>query len=42
MLANSKPRRLSRWQPAIDALAGRGRHGTFLRDISQFYLQYHK
>lgn len=26
----------------LESLAGRGKYGTFLRDISQFYLQYHK
>ncbi len=26
----------------IDGLEGRGRHGTFLRSISQFYLDYHR
>jgi len=26
----------------IDGMAGRGRHGTFLRDITQFYLDYHR
>lgn len=27
---------------AIEGLAGRGRHGTFLRAITQFYLAYHR
>jgi uridine nucleosidase len=27
---------------AIEGMAGRGRHGTFLRDITQFYLGYHR
>lgn len=26
----------------LDDLRGKGRHGTFLHDISQFYLQYHR
>lgn len=26
----------------IEAVAGRGRHGTFLHAITQFYLQYHQ
>lgn len=26
----------------LDGLQGRGRHGTFLRSISQFYLDYHR
>ena len=26
----------------IEGMAGRGRHGTFLRDITQFYLGYHR
>lgn len=26
----------------IEGMAGVGRHGTFLRDISQFYLEYHR
>lgn len=29
-------------QAQLESLAGQGRYGTFLRDISQFYLQYHK
>lgn len=27
---------------AIEGLAGRGRHGTFLHSITQFYLDYHR
>lgn len=26
----------------IDGMEGRGRHGTFLRSITQFYLDYHR
>jgi len=26
----------------IEALKGKGKHGTFLRDITQFYLKYHR
>jgi uridine nucleosidase len=26
----------------LEGMAGRGRHGTFIRDISKFYLEYHK
>ena len=26
----------------IDGARGRGRHGTFLSEITQFYLQYHQ
>ena len=26
----------------LEACRGRGRHGTFLHSISQFYLQYHR
>jgi hypothetical protein len=27
---------------AIEGMEGRGRHGTFLRGITQFYLDYHR
>ena len=41
-LIRTLQRTVVRTAQQLDGLQGRGRHGTFLRSISQFYLDYHR